>query len=309
MQKAKVEMKFALKIALALVAALLFIISQASCSIVPYQTSHTEFTSQSLEELKKGAVYINLGKTITAGSPDVVIDGSRIAIAAAGTYLISGTLDDGPLIIDTKDLEAVKLILNGVNITCADNAPIYVENAEEVEIYLAEGTENIITDGDSYILGDTTSDDPNAAIFSKDDLTITGSGSLTVNANYNNGIQSKDDLKITGGTIIVNAANDGVKGRDSITIRDAAITINTGGDGMQSNNDEDAKKGTVLIESGTLTIIAAADGIQAQTGLGRERRRHNHFHRRRQRPRAESCRVKANACERPSKHRYCMEYR
>ncbi len=61
---------------------------------------------------------------------------------------------------------------------------------------------------------------PNAAIFSNDDLTINGGGSLTVDANYNNGIQSKDDLHITGGNISVTAVNDGIKGRDSIAVRD-----------------------------------------------------------------------------------------
>jgi hypothetical protein len=223
--------------------------------------------SQSATESEDGVVVITLGGTITVSGLGATVDGSKIAITSAGTYSISGTLDDGQIIVKTEDKETVKLILNGVDITCSNSAPIYVAKAEKTVITLADGTENYVTDGDSYILGDSASDDPSAAVFSKDDLTINGNGSLTVNANYNNGIQSKDDLKITGGNITVNAVNDGIKGRDSIAVRDMNITVNAGGDGMQSNNDADSEKGYVSIESGTININAGEDGIQAVTSL------------------------------------------
>ncbi len=212
------------------------------------------------------------GDSIEFYGSGAVVDDNQIAITSAGTYSISGTLDDGQIIVNTKDEETVKLVLNGVDITCSTSAPIYVKNAEKTVITLADGTENFITDGDSYIVEDSFIEDsesiePNAAIFSKDDLTINGSGSLTVNANYNNGIQSKDDLKITGGNITVNAVNDGIKGRDSIAVKDANITVNAGADGMQSNNDSNEEKGYVVIESGTINITAGKDGIQAETSL------------------------------------------
>jgi len=205
------------------------------------------------------------GNSIIIDGDGVVVDGNKIAITSAGTYCMSGTLDDGQIIVRSEDQETVRLILYGVDITCSTSAPIYVFKAKKTVITLAEGTENNVTDGDSYTFADSTSDEPNAAIFSKDDLTINGNGSLTVNANYNNGIQGKDDLKITGGTIVVNAVNDGIKGRDSIAIKDANISVNAGGDGMQSTNDEDSKKGYIAVESGTLHITAGKDGIQAET--------------------------------------------
>lgn len=96
-------------------------------------------------------------------------------------------------------------------------------------------------------------------IFSHDDLTINGSGSLTVNANYNNGIVSKDDLKITGGTITVTAVNDAVKGRDSLTVKDGALTVKAGGDGMQATNDEEADRGNIVIEGGSEPAGSAGD--------------------------------------------------
>jgi hypothetical protein len=212
------------------------------------------------------------GDSIEFYGSGAVVDDNQIAITSAGTYIISGTLNDGQIIVNTKDEETVRLILNGVDITCSTSAPIYVKNAAKTVITLADDTENLVTDGDSYIVEDSLIEDsesiePNAAIFSKDDLTINGNGSLTVNANYNNGIQSKDDLKITGGNITVNAVNDGIKGRDSIAIKNANITVNAGADGMQSNNDADEEKGYVFIESGTIAITAGNDGIQAETSL------------------------------------------
>lgn len=207
------------------------------------------------------------GDAISVAGAGAVVNGSSVTITAAGTYTLSGTLNNGQIIVETADADPVVLILNGVDITYATSAPIFVSNAEKVVITLAEGTENVVTDGSSYVFADAQTDEPNAAIFSKDDLTINGSGSLTVNANYNNGIVSKDDLKIISSNITVNAVNDGIKGRDSIAVKDATITINAGGDGMQANNDEDAAKGYIAIESGTITITATMDGIQAETSL------------------------------------------
>jgi hypothetical protein len=131
--------------------------------------------------------YIELeGNSITVDGSGATVNGSVITIASAGMYSISGTLDDGQIIVNTEDKETVVLVLNGADIGCSTSAPIYVVNAEKTVITLADGTENYVTDGDSYILEDAESDEPNAAIFSKDDLTINGNGSLTVNANYNN---------------------------------------------------------------------------------------------------------------------------
>ncbi|MBQ6631241.1 MAG: carbohydrate-binding domain-containing protein, partial [Romboutsia sp.] len=188
-------------------------------------------------------------------------------INKAGTYSISGKVDDGQIIVNAGKEDKVYIILNGADITCKNSAPIYVKQAKKAIISLKDSTENNITDGESYVLEDTSSDEPNSAIFSKDDLTIIGTGKLTVNANYNHGIVSKDDLKLQSGNIVVNAKNDGIKGKDCINVTDANITINSKGDGMQSNNDTDETKGYVYIEGGSINITSDQDGIQAQTQL------------------------------------------
>jgi hypothetical protein len=206
------------------------------------------------------------GNNIVVEGEGATVNGSSATITAAGTYRISGTLNDGQIIVDTADAENVTLILAGVDITSQSSAPIFVADAEKVILTLAAGSENFVTDSDTYLALDEGGG-PDAAIFSKEDLTINGEGTLMVNANYNNGIASKDDLKITGGSITVKAVNDGIKGRDSLAVKDGLITVFAGADGLQSNNDEDPEKGYVVIEGGTLSIMAALDGIQAETSL------------------------------------------
>jgi hypothetical protein len=235
-----------------------------------YTPIYVEYDSDDLDSSWDNAVMSHIilqGDAITVDGDGATVDGSQITIKSAGIYGISGTLNDGQIVVNTGSKETVKLVLDGVDITCTASAPIYVIDAGKTVITLADDTDNYITDGDSYIFEDVESDEPNAAVFSKSDLTINGGGSLTVNANYNNGIQSKDELKITGGNITVNAVNHGIKGRDGVIVRDGTVTVYAGGDGIQSNNDEDSEKGFVAIEGGTIDITAGQDGMQAETGL------------------------------------------
>ncbi|PYG87223.1 uncharacterized protein DUF4353 [Ruminiclostridium sufflavum DSM 19573] len=207
------------------------------------------------------------GNSITSDGTGATVNGSKVTITASGTYCISGTLSDGQIIIDTEDKEAVRLVFNGVNITSSSSAPVYVKDAKKTVILLADGTENNITDGTSYILEDSESDEPNATIFSKSDLTINGSGALTVNANYNHAIYSKDELKIMSGNITVNSVADGIKGKDFVAIKNGTINIYSDGDGIQSNNDEDAQKGFIAISDGTINITSGKDAVQAETSV------------------------------------------
>ncbi len=204
------------------------------------------------------------GDSITASGSNVKVSGSTATITGAGTYAVSGTLKNGQIIVDADKEDKVTLVLNGVNINCSHGSGICGVQSDKIILTLAAGTENTITDGSSYTL-EAGADEPNAAVFSKDDLTLNGTGALTVNGNYQNGILSKDDLVITGGTYTVTAKNDALRGRDSITVTDGDFTINAGADGLQSNNDEDAVKGFVNITGGSFEITAGNDGIQAHT--------------------------------------------
>jgi hypothetical protein len=207
------------------------------------------------------------GDSIRTEGGGATVDGATVTINAAGTYSLSGALTDGRVIVDTEDEGVVWLILDGVDLRCSNGSPITVLSAEKAVILLAEGSENSVTDGDRYDLPDSETDEPNAAIFSTADLTISGSGSLTVLAKYNDGIASKDGLILSGGTITVTAADDGLRGKDYLVVEDTDLTVTAQGDGIKSDNEDDPQKGYIYIKSGTLHITAGEDGIQAQTDV------------------------------------------
>ena len=206
-----------------------------------------------------GAAVITLtgdGASIS-GNGAYVYDGN-VVIAEAGRYVLSGSLEDGSIIVDAHDSSKVWILLDGVEINCSDDACIQVDQADKVFLTLAEGSQNKLTSGSVY--SDTAlSDGTDGAIFAHDDLTINGSGSLTVTAQYSHGISANDDLVITGGTITISAVDDAIHVNDSIRIKDAAITVTAGDDGLLTSNE--VENGYLYIESGTLDITASGDGI------------------------------------------------
>ena len=235
--------------------------------LLPTPTATAGETNRPAEEGLPDATTITLwGDTVDIDGGGAAASGSVVTISAAGTYIVSGLLRDGQLIVDTQDEGDVVLVLDGAEITSSTSAPIYVVSAEKAIITLAAGSVNRVTDGESYVFPEGT-DEPDAAIFSHDDLTLTGNGTLIVDANYRNGIAGKDDLKITGGEISVTAVNDALRGRDSVAISDGHLTLSAGADGVQANNDTGPEKGFVVIEGGMLDINAGLDGIQAATSL------------------------------------------
>ncbi len=213
------------------------------------------------------AVHITLNNdTATASGDGVAINGGVVTISKPGSYILSGSLTDGQIVVEVTKEEKVQLVLNGVDITCSNSAAIYVKSADKVSLTLVKDTVNKVKDGLSYTFADGE-DEPNACIFSKDDLSINGEGTLQVEGNYNNGIATKNDLKIIGGTIQVTALNNGIKGKDSVCIMGGNITVDVDGDGIKSDNEVEAEKGYVYIYNGTINIDAAEDGIQAITAV------------------------------------------
>lgn len=205
------------------------------------------------------------GNSITVDGDGTQVEGSIATISTAGTYSASGNLSNGQIIVDTEAEDAlVRLILNGIDITCANNAPIYIKNAEKVILILADDTENDVTDGSSY---SSSEEDANAAIFSKQNLTIYGNGSLNVSGKYNDGITGKDGLIIASGNITVNAVDDGIRGKDYLIIKNGNITVDAVGDGLKSDNDEDSGTGFISIENGAIDITASGDGLQASQDI------------------------------------------
>lgn len=204
------------------------------------------------------------------------VSGTTLTISSAGTYIISGTLDDGQIVISAGKNDVVKLVLNNASISSSTAPAIYAEKAQKTIIILADGTTNTLSDGSNYYTESSetstetdTSSSPNAAIFCQDDLTITGNGTLDVVGNAHNGITSKDILRISSGTINVNAANNGITGRDSLAIIGGNITVTALGDGIRSTYAEtdDSSKGHISIENVVINITSGEDGIQAEKNL------------------------------------------
>lgn len=207
------------------------------------------------------------GDTASANGTGVTVTGNRVTITAAGTYRLSGTLTDGQIIVDTEDKGVVRMILNGVDLHNSTGAPICVMNAKKTVVILADNTQNVLSDGASYVFADPATDEPNAALFSKSDLTIYGNGSLTVNGNYNDGIASKDGLVIASGNLTVQAVDDGIRGKDYLVIKGGKITVTAQGDGLKSDNAEDATRGYLSITAGVIAVTAGGDAIEAQTDI------------------------------------------
>ena len=223
------------------------------------------------------AVTVTLdGSSITASASEgLQIAGSVLTITKGGTYVLSGTLDDGRVIVNLADsTEKVQLVLNGAQITSKSSAPLTVMQADKTVLTLAAGTENALTDAAEYTefdeeaASEEESAFPNACIASKDDLTVNGSGSLTVTGNYNNGIHCKDDLKLVGGNVTVRAANHGVRGNDSVLIYDGTLDITSGGDGVKTSTADTDGKGYILMANGSVTVNAEQDGFDAAQALG-----------------------------------------
>ncbi len=206
----------------------------------------------------EGATYITLtGDGGVADGNGVYSYDGDVYISGAGKYVLSGALDDGSIIVDAYDSSKVYLLFDGADISCSDDAGFKVEQADKVFLTLAEGSANTITCGDTYS-DDAVSDGVSGAIHSHDDLTINGSGSLTVTAGYRHGIVSKDDLVITGGTVNITAKEDGIHVNDAVKLTGADITIDAGDDGIHSDL-------AFVITGGSLTISECYEGIEAVT--------------------------------------------
>lgn len=203
------------------------------------------------------------GNTYTTSQPDAVdVDGSALVLVKGGTYRLSGERQ-GQIRVRVEKTEEVTLILDGLTVTSANSAALYVESADRVYLEVPEGKTATLTDAESYVFPDGA-DKPNACLYGSDDLTFRGPGTLVVNGNYNNGIGCKNDIVMEGGTIRVSAPNNAVKGNGSVTVTgNANLTILQGEDGIKSSSTKE-NKGYVLIDGNAVVDITCADdAIQA----------------------------------------------
>ena len=241
--------------------------STGSSSSTKTVSSSDMFTKRDLDssydESKATKVKLSDSKTTVSG------DGAKyssengvntVTITKEGTYILSGELN-GQIFVDTDKTAKVQIVLNGVTISSESTAAIQVKQADKVFLTLAKGSENTLTETGEFASDDSSTVD--GVIFSKDDLTINGTGSLKISTASGHGVVSKDDLVIASGTIDITSSGHGLQGKDSVRIADGTITISSSNDGIHSENKDDSSLGFVYIKDGTIKISAADDGIHS----------------------------------------------
>ena len=216
--------------------------------------------SSEYDESSAVKITLNGSSAVVSGS-GVNISGSTVTITSAGTYIISGSLSDGQIVIAASDSDKVQLVLNNAEINCNTSAAVYVKSADKVFVTLPAGTTNSLGGGTEYVQTDDNTVD--GVIFSKSDLTLNGTGTLNIDADYRHGIVTKDTLCITGGTYVIDAVKTCLAGKDGIKILDGSFTLTAGSKGLNSGNDDDAREGSIYIAGGTFTIKSEDDSIHA----------------------------------------------
>lgn len=220
------------------------------------------------EEMESITIYL-ADNSSSCDSDGVSVEENVVTITEEGTYILSGSLSDGMVIVDAEDTDKVHLVLNGVTISNSQSAALYIRSADKVFVNSAAGTENSLSNSGTYTAIDENNID--AAVFSKSDLTFHGEGALTVIAQEGHGIVSKDDLIFTSGNYTVTSASHGISGKDSVRIANGSYTITSGKDGIHGENTEDSSLGFVYLAGGTFDIVAQQDGISASGWLQAEK--------------------------------------
>ncbi len=218
------------------------------------------------------ATVITLADTPTITGEGASAEGRVVTIHRAGTYVFSGSVVDGQIVVDTEDTSKVILVLNGASLSCASGPAILVLSApKRVVIHTAKGSVNLLADGAGYVVPDEERVDgqvyPNACLYACDDLELTGEGQLQITGRADKGINTKDDLKITGGSILVRSVGIGIRANDSLEMSAGQVTVTAGADGIKTANVEIEGKGSLSISGGELYVTAQGDGLSAATDL------------------------------------------
>ena len=220
--------------------------------------AQTHYTNEDLTWDSSGEKTIDLANpTATDG---VSVENGTITITSGGTYRITGEYS-GQVKIEAAKTDTVRLVLDNAKITNSTGAAINVVSAAEAIIYTAAGTTNTVADEANYTA--TGDDDPDAAIYSTANLTLTGEGSLSVKGAYEEGIHTTGGLVIASGTLDVNAANTGIKGKDYVDITGGIVNVTAAQDGIKSTNTDDESMGFTRLSAGSVTVSAGDDGLKA----------------------------------------------
>ena len=205
------------------------------------------------------------GNTASTDSDHVTVSGGTVTVNGPGTYLVSGTLANGGIVVNADKQDKVQLVLNDVSISSDTGAAIYVAQADKVFVTLAEGTSSTLTNGGRF--AQDADGEIDAVIYAKDDLTLNGSGSLTISSPAGHGIVGKDDVTVTGGSYAITSADSAMTANDTLAVAGGSFQITTNKDGLHSENSDDDTLGAIYIMGGSFAIRAADDAVHAESLL------------------------------------------
>ncbi len=245
-----------------------------------YRAQHDSEDTAETQTTVSAGTYIRLSEDdCSIDGTGAEVDGDKILISRPGTYALSGSREEVQIYVDAGDDGAVTLILDGVTLTNTEEPAIYIEQAKETQLQLAAGSENLLQSGSmdessgeaeeetaeeedtvsaSAFFEQIEDDTAGGALYSRDDLTISGDGSLTVNGYLHDGIHGNDNLTILGGEITITAAKKGIRSNDSLVIGGGTLKILDSYEGLESNQ--------IFIDGGEISITARDDGINAYGG-------------------------------------------
>lgn len=203
------------------------------------------------------------GSTAETKSQSVEINDGNIIIRSGGTYVLSGRLNDGTITVDSEDSAQVRLILNNAEITSSNSFAISINQAEKTVLSLVPSTNNSLACAKSN--QDDSENTPNAVLYSKDDLTINGTGYLSIEGS-GNGIKANDTLKIIQASVSVNSEENGIKANDCIFMFKSILSINSGKDALKCEHEKE-EKGFIAIESSTISLDSDGDGLCSSSSL------------------------------------------
>lgn len=240
---------------------------EAAAEASAYQVEYTGKDLEDQYDPEEGVLVTFSADQVSAQGEGITVEGATVTLTQGGLYVLTGSSATGHVVVAAGEEDDVVLLLQNLTLENTEGVPVNIQSADKVILHVLDGTSNTLSDGGSTETAAEDSDAPNAAVYSKADLTINGTGKLVVEGSSSHGVFSKDDLKIIGTDLQVTAVHDGIKGKDLVGIKEAKLTVNAGDDALVSSNEEDSTKGFVVVESGVLNLTAGADGIQAETGL------------------------------------------
>ena len=242
--------------------------TKASISSKTTESTATNTATSTASELNASNVFTDADKDTSydeSNSKVVKLNNESITINKEGTYILSGTISNGQVVVDATNTSKIKIVLNGVTINNDTSAAIYVKQADKVFITTAKGSVNTLSNKSEFV--NKTGEEIDAVIYSKDDISLNGEGTLNINAVYGNGIVSKDDLVISSGSYNITAKNHGLRGKGAVKIGGGTINVKAGKDAIHAENNDDTSKGYIYVSGGDINLESESDAMDAMSLL------------------------------------------